>query len=103
MSDYEKNLNWAKQYIANSEGKLPNGMRIRIGNSDHEKETIVQITYQPSFGEPIAAVGATVELNQPFYSEVDTTIRCFFEEFRYAFNAIYKVAKGKEGGLEAGY
>jgi hypothetical protein len=96
-SDHQKNVTWVKVYIKKMEANMPKGMRIRVCDSSTDKETMVQVTYQPDFGVPKGAYGAIIELHKPHERGIDTRIVCFLDEFHSAVKEIQRIAtRGEE-------
>jgi hypothetical protein len=86
LFDSEMNLSWAMQFNRNAEDFLPLGMRIKIGNSDTERNTMVQITYQhPRFGNPYP--------NQAYSIPMRQSQPNFIAEFKKYFLITHKIAR----------
>ena len=63
--DYQRNLQTAQNLLKAVDGKLPNGMRVKIADAEHIQKALVIISWKPGYTEPLGNYATSVNMHQP--------------------------------------
>lgn len=80
--DYQRNLQTAQNLLKAVDGKLPNGMRVKIADSEHIQKALVIISWKPGFTEPLGNYATPVNMNQPkeqFNTELKSVVDVYYK------------------------